>query len=217
MSDATHQAHVVNSLSFGDRANLGPPAAADPVSVTVGLSIIDAHFDMKINSDERRRVTDQAVVTGWMTTEWTDPSLAWSNDTTRASRRLRLDNDIWLPDIRHLNTIGPFAHNLLTFSDGEAVVDPSGKVLVQSLVQLTVRFLPREGFTMFMVRLGSRLMTTAEMDLQPAGDEPDMGEYSGWYVNSAFMRRNETSPRRVCRAVLRHRGRYPAGHYLRPM
>ena len=179
-------------------AEPAPPSAAGPVSVTVGLSVNDVHFDLKITSDERRQVTDTAVVTGWRTAEWTDASLARSSDPTQAGgqtrRPLRLDEDIWMPDIRHLNTVSQTADNLLLMSsDTNSVVEPSGKVIFQSPVQLSVRFLPREGFNMFMIRLGSRLMTTAEMDLLPAGDSLDMGEYCGWYVNDTWMRRNETT------------------------
>ena len=168
---------------------------ADPVTVTVGLSISDVHYDMKINYDERRQITDTAQVTGWLSAEWVDQSLAWAGDSAAAgqtSRRLSPGADMWLPDIRHLNTVNPTSSNLLV-AGADGLVDPSGKVHFETPVGFTVRYIPKDFNQAFEIRLGSRLMTSAQMVLEPASDVLDTSEYTGWYLKNTWMWKNETS------------------------
>ncbi|KAF0297682.1 Acetylcholine receptor subunit alpha-type acr-16 [Amphibalanus amphitrite] len=180
---------LLPSLMVTLLALLGPSAGA--VTVTVGLSISDVHYDMKVNSDERRQVTDTALVTGWLRTEWTDASLARSGGG-QTSRRLSSTAEMWLPDIRHLNTIESASPSLLTNSS-DGIVDASGKVHFETPVRFAVRFIPKDFNRSFEIRLGSRLMTTAEMNLQPADDTLDVSEYTGWYLTNTWMWKNETT------------------------
>ena len=167
-------------------------AGAAAVSVTVGLSVSDVHYDMKISSDERRQVTDTATVAGWLSAEWVDATLAWSG-AGATSRHLRSDEEVWLPDIRHLNPTYASSSNLLTRPGSAAVVDQSGKVHYECPVSFSVRFIPRDFEQRFEIRLGSRVMTRSEMTLEPASETLDMSEYTGWYVHNTWMWKNETT------------------------
>ena len=177
----------------------GEPQPAEdpgPVNVTVGLTVTDVYYDLNVGSVERRQVTDTATVTGWLTAEWTDASLVRHGSAGGYWSFYEIN---WIPDIRPLNTVDPSANKLLKLrdmhhddSDTVVVVDnESGKVFFQSFVQLKVRFVPSKDT--FKIRLGSRRMTTAEMQLTPAGDTLDMSEYTGLPVTSSAIVSGEFS------------------------